>query len=129
MENIRKVLYSGEKIELLVDKTENLRFHEGPRACRLLPFCDGFVSMLCDLLKSEDKLEGRIIPRIKPSDVTINIGKDEVVPKCLGDERWGEIIHDNTVRWIARVPRYPKSYIYVTLSRSSKWTAQSDKKI
>jgi len=85
--------------------------------------------MLCDLLKSEDKLEGRIIPRIKPSDVTINIGKDEVVPKCPGDERWGEIIHDNTVRWIARVPRYPKGYIYVTLSRSSKWTAQSDKKI
>ena len=32
--------------------------------------------------------EGRIIPRIMPSDVTTNIGKDEVVPKCPGDERY-----------------------------------------
>jgi hypothetical protein len=30
MDNIEKVLDRGEKIELLVDKTENLRFQAGP---------------------------------------------------------------------------------------------------
>lgn len=36
VDNIEKVLERGEKIELLVDKTDNLRFQVGPVVCSVL---------------------------------------------------------------------------------------------
>lgn len=44
VDNIEKVLERGEKIELLVDKTDNLRFQV--RSCLL---CGGWCWQLCDV--------------------------------------------------------------------------------
>jgi len=47
---------------------------------------------------------GRIKRRIYPEDVTINIGKDEAappIPDHLKGHKWGDIIHDNGVEWLA----------------------------
>lgn len=44
---------------------------------------------------------GMIKERIYPEDITINIGKNEPVPKPLPGHQWGEVIHDYTVEWLA----------------------------
>ena len=52
---------------------------------------------------------GSLKPRIGPKDVTINISKGAKPPKLpagYGDKKWGRIIHDNTVEWIASYPFY-----------------------
>jgi DNA topoisomerase-1 len=45
---------------------------------------------------------GKIKKRIFPEDVTINLSADAKVPKPnIPDHKWGEIIHDKTVIWLA----------------------------
>jgi DNA topoisomerase-1 len=44
---------------------------------------------------------GRIKRRIRPEDVTLNLSKDAEVPKPTVLGKWGEIIHDRTVIWLA----------------------------
>jgi DNA topoisomerase-1 len=45
---------------------------------------------------------GKIKPRIYPEDVTINLDKNAPVPKSpLKNNKWGEIIHDNSVVWLS----------------------------
>ena len=44
---------------------------------------------------------GRIKKRIQPSDVTINLSKDAKVPKLEHNMKWGEVIHDTSVIWLA----------------------------
>ena len=46
---------------------------------------------------------GRIKKRIYPKDVIINLSKDAIIPKpnIYNDEKWGEVIHDNHVVWLA----------------------------
>jgi DNA topoisomerase-1 len=45
---------------------------------------------------------GRIKKRIMPEDVTINISKDAKVPiPNIPDHKWGDVIHDQTVIWLA----------------------------
>ena len=45
---------------------------------------------------------GRIKKRIMPEDVTINISKDAKVPvPNIPDHKWGNVIHDQTVIWLA----------------------------
>jgi DNA topoisomerase-1 len=45
---------------------------------------------------------GRIKKRIYPEDVTLNLDKEAPIPKIdLPNHKWGEIIHDNTVIWLA----------------------------
>jgi len=44
---------------------------------------------------------GRIKRRIYPEDVTINIGADSVIPEPLEGHKWGDVIHDDTVEWLA----------------------------
>lgn len=46
---------------------------------------------------------GMLKKRILPDDITINISKGSDIPKINleGDYKWGEIIHDNTVNWLA----------------------------
>lgn len=50
-------------------------------------------------------LIGSIKRRIYPEDITINIGKEATIPiPIVGDgkeHKWGEIIHDKTVEWLA----------------------------
>jgi DNA topoisomerase I len=44
---------------------------------------------------------GKIKPRIYPEDITINIGKGSKIPDSLPGHTWGNVIHDNTVEWLA----------------------------
>ncbi len=54
--------------------------------------------------RGDNPLIGKIKKRIYPEDVTINIGKDAkvpILPNFLKNHKWGKIIHDRHVEWLA----------------------------
>jgi len=74
---------------------------------------------------------GMIKKRVYPPDVTINIGKDEPVPKHPYQKskmRWKEVVHDPTVTWLARWNDTinPRDIKYVWFAATSKVKAESD---
>ncbi|KAG6536399.1 hypothetical protein ZIOFF_001453 [Zingiber officinale] len=80
--------------------------------------------------RGEHPKMGKLKKRIRPTDITINIGKDVPIPKCpIPGERWKEVKHDNTVTWLAfwNDPINPKEFKYVFLAASSSLKGQSDK--
>ncbi|KAL3642943.1 hypothetical protein CASFOL_013758 [Castilleja foliolosa] len=80
--------------------------------------------------RGEHPKMGKLKKRIRPSDITINIGKDAPIPDCpISGESWKEIRHDNTVTWLAywNDPINPKEFKYVFLAASSALKGQSDK--
>jgi DNA topoisomerase-1 len=44
---------------------------------------------------------GKIKFRIYPEDVILNLDKSTMVPKTLEGHKWGKIIHDRNVEWLA----------------------------
>lgn len=72
-------------------------------------------------------LLGSIKPRILPQDITLNLSKDAPIPNSVYGNKWGEIIHDPFVDWLA-------SYLdiisgktkYIWLSASSSWKMEND---
>lgn len=44
---------------------------------------------------------GKIKPRIYPEDVTLNLSSDAMIPETIPGHKWGNIIHDRTVDWLA----------------------------
>lgn len=44
---------------------------------------------------------GHIKKRITPADVTINLSKDAKIPVLPNGLKWGKVIHDNSVIWLA----------------------------
>ena len=44
---------------------------------------------------------GRIKKRIYPEDVTLNLDKEAPIPKTINNHKWAEIIHDQSVIWLA----------------------------
>jgi DNA topoisomerase-1 len=44
---------------------------------------------------------GRIKKRIYPEDVILNLDKDAPIPKTIDNHKWSEIIHDQSVIWLA----------------------------
>ncbi|CDY19896.1 BnaC09g31620D [Brassica napus] len=80
--------------------------------------------------RGEHPKMGKLKKRIRPCDITINIGKEAPVPECpIPGERWKEVKHDNTVTWLAfwNDPINPKEFKYVFLAASSALKGQSDK--
>ncbi|XP_012845487.1 PREDICTED: DNA topoisomerase 1-like [Erythranthe guttata] len=80
--------------------------------------------------RGEHPKMGKLKRRIRPSDITINIGRDAPIPECpIEGERWKEIRHDNTVTWLAywSDPINGKEFKYVFLAASSTLKGQSDK--
>ncbi|GFZ07391.1 DNA topoisomerase 1 beta [Actinidia rufa] len=80
--------------------------------------------------RGEHPKMGKLKKRIRPSDITINIGKDALIPECpIPGQRWKEIRQDNTVTWLAfwNDPINPKEFKYVFLAASSSLKGQSDK--
>ena len=72
---------------------------------------------------------GSIKKRILPKDITINIGKDSKIPEInlKGDYKWGEIIHDNNVIWLASwLDPITKKYKYVFPGDTSEFKSKSD---
>ncbi len=54
--------------------------------------------------RGEHPLMGKIKRRIYPEDITLNISKDSKIPIIqdeLKNHKWGEIIHDRSVEWLA----------------------------
>ncbi|CAA7409542.1 unnamed protein product [Spirodela intermedia] len=80
--------------------------------------------------RGEHPKMGKLKRRIRPSDITINIGKSAPIPECpIAGGRWKEIRHDNTVTWLAfwNDPINSKEMKYVFLAASSSLKGQSDK--
>ena len=74
---------------------------------------------------------GYLKTRLKSEDITINIGKDNVVPKCsIPGHAWKNVVHNDMVTWLAyyKDPELSFSNVkYVYLAASSKFKGLSDK--
>lgn len=66
--------------------------------------------------------------RVVPEDVTINIGEGATPPPCpIPGHKWGEIVHKDTVTWLAGWQESIQgNFKYVMLSASSRTKGQSD---
>ncbi|EGW30327.1 uncharacterized protein SPAPADRAFT_142998 [Spathaspora passalidarum NRRL Y-27907] len=70
---------------------------------------------------------GKLKRRVKPEDVTLNLGRDVKVPEPPAGHKWGEIRHDNTVTWLAMwKENIADSFKYVRFAASSSVKGQSD---
>lgn len=69
-------------------------------------------------------LRGRWKERVKPEDVTLNLGEDAAIP----EGRWGGIVHDHTSMWLAKwVDKIDQTKNkYVWLSEASFLRQQQD---
>lgn len=71
---------------------------------------------------------GKIKRRIYPEDVTLNLSKNAPVPETLEGHKWGSIIHDQNVEWLASWKDEITGKIkYVWLAAHSDLKAESDK--
>lgn len=71
---------------------------------------------------------GRIKKRTYPKDITLNLGKEAPVPAVLPGHKWGAIIHDKTVEWLASwKDDITGKTKYVWLASHSDLRMQSDK--
>ena len=65
--------------------------------------------------------------RVYPEDITINIGADAPVPIPNIPGKWKEVIHDNTVTWLATwTENINGNHKYVFLAAGSSLKGQSD---
>ena len=75
-------------------------------------------------------LAGKIKKRILPEDITINIDKESKIPDLpdfYKNKKWGKIIHDNTLEWLASWKDTITNKVkYVWLGNKSDFKAKSD---
>lgn len=73
--------------------------------------------------------KGRIKPRIQPEDITLNLDRQAPIPLAPEGHRWGKIIHDNTLEWIASWKDIISGKVkYVRLGDQSKFKSDADQK-
>lgn len=73
---------------------------------------------------------GKIKKRIKPEDVSINLDKDAPIPKPNVPGKWGDIIHDKTVIWLATWKEQitgKNKYVFTSLDSFFKSKSDEDK--
>nr|VWP00753.1 Adenylate cyclase (EC (ATP pyrophosphate-lyase) (Adenylyl cyclase) [Ganoderma boninense] len=71
--------------------------------------------------------KGALKLRVRPEDITINIGKDVPIPTPNVPGTWKEVVNDNTVTWLANwVENVNGNYKYVFLAAGSSIKGQSD---
>ena len=73
---------------------------------------------------------GKIKTRIYPEDITLNLDNEAPIPKTLEDHKWGKIIHDNTVIWLATWKDNitgKNKYIFTSLESYFKSKSDEDK--
>lgn len=72
---------------------------------------------------------GKLKIRARPEDITINIGRGAKVPQPPAGHQWKDIVHNNTVTWLAtwteNINGVPK---YVQLGATSSLKGKSDYK-
>lgn len=72
---------------------------------------------------------GKLKKRIYPEDVTLNIGKDAKIPEPPIGHKWGKIIHDRSVEWLASwKENITGKTKYVWLSPDSDMKGNNDQK-
>jgi DNA topoisomerase-1 len=70
---------------------------------------------------------GKLKLRVRPEQITINIGKDAKIPPPPPGRHWGAIQYDNTVTWLATwVENINKAQKYVFLAPESSLKGRSD---
>jgi DNA topoisomerase-1 len=69
---------------------------------------------------------GTIKKRIRPEDVTINIGRGMKIPKPPAGHKWKGIIHNNAVTWLAFYNDTFGDFKYIWLAASSRFKGSSD---
>ncbi|KAG6861092.1 hypothetical protein C0995_004029 [Termitomyces sp. Mi166 len=71
--------------------------------------------------------KGALKFRVRPEDITINIGKDAPVPVPNVSGTWKAVTHDNTVTWLANwTENVNGNHKYVFLAAGSSLKGQSD---
>ncbi|KAJ7680364.1 DNA topoisomerase I [Mycena polygramma] len=77
--------------------------------------------------RGEHPRKGSLKFRVRPEDITINIGKDAPLPVPNMPGKWKEVIHDNTVTWLATwTENVNNNHKYVFLAAGSSLKGQSD---
>lgn len=77
--------------------------------------------------RGEHPKKGALKLRVRPEDITLNIGKDAPVPVPNVPGKWKAIQHDNTVTWLATwTENINGSHKYVFLAAGSSLKGQSD---
>lgn len=72
---------------------------------------------------------GEIKKRVYANDITLNLSKDAPVPPAPANQKWGKIINDNTVEWLASwKDNITGKTKYVWLAAHSDMKAEGDKK-
>jgi DNA topoisomerase-1 len=65
--------------------------------------------------------------RVRPEDITLNIGEDAPIPVPNMPGKWKAITHDNTVTWLANwTENINGNHKYVFLAAGSSLKGQSD---
>ncbi|KZT10810.1 uncharacterized protein LAESUDRAFT_644274 [Laetiporus sulphureus 93-53] len=71
--------------------------------------------------------KGALKLRVRPEDITINIGEGVPIPKPNVPGQWKEVMHDNTVTWLATwTENVNGNHKYVFLAAGSSIKGQSD---
>lgn len=77
--------------------------------------------------RGEHPLQGSLKLRVRPEDITINIDEQSPIPSPPAGHQWKEVIHDNTVTWLAMWrDNIGGNFKYVMLAPSSTVKGQSD---
>ncbi|RXW24996.1 hypothetical protein EST38_g878 [Candolleomyces aberdarensis] len=77
--------------------------------------------------RGEHPKKGYLKNRVRPEDITINIGKDAPIPVPNMPGKWKKVIHDNTVTWLATwTENINQNHKYVFLAAGSSLKGQSD---
>ncbi|KAF8910341.1 hypothetical protein CPB85DRAFT_1305525 [Mucidula mucida] len=77
--------------------------------------------------RGEHPKKGALKKRVRPEDITLNIGKDAPVPVPNMPGKWKSVQHDNTVTWLANwTENINQSHKYVFLAPGSSLKGQSD---
>lgn len=77
--------------------------------------------------RGEHPKMGMIKRRIQAEDVSINCGKDSRIPQAPPGHHWREVVHNNTVTWLASwVENIQGQVKYIMLNPSSKLKGEKD---
>ena len=78
--------------------------------------------------RGEHPKMGRVKKRIMPEDIIINIGRQAKVPEPLPGHKWKQVIHNDTVTWLAgwHDTINTKDWKYVQFGATSSIKAESD---
>jgi DNA topoisomerase-1 len=77
--------------------------------------------------RGEHPKTGKVKARVRPEQITINIGKGATVPQPPAGHKWKEVKHDQTGTWLAMwQENINGAYKYVMLAANSDVKGQSD---